>query len=363
MTVQTDFYVPDFEIIINGQSFRYGRNVDVMSVSITETINQADSFSITVREHNPKPGRFASGDLAWLDNNLFDEGNQIEIELGYQNNRAVKLKGHIMGMNVNFPESGAPTLTVRGYSLYHQLHRKKRRKPFDAKTDSGIAREIAGALGLRPDVKEVDMQHPLVSPIGTSYAAILEERAKRLNFEVKVKDDTLIFKRPTYLVSASPALTLVWGESLRSFAPNVSIHNMPTKIEARNTQTGQGGSKKEALVGSATVEDVPSVLGSTSGLARAKDSFGDSVLLAGDQRLASPGEAKSLPKAEMERRALDYIVAHGSCIGNPQLVSRQVIELKGLGKRFSGKYYVTSTTHTIGTNGYLTEFEAKRDGR
>ena len=66
-------------------------------------------------------------------------------------------------------------------------------------------------------------------------------------------------------------------------------------------------------------------------------------------------------RAELERRDLDYITAHGSCMGNPQLVSRIVIELKRLGAKLSGRYYVTSTTHTIDANGYRTEFEAKRD--
>ena len=129
MSVRTDFYVPDFEIIIEGQSFRYGSSVDVVSVRITETINQADSFEFTVREHNPKPERFASGELTWLDSHTFDELNKIQVEVGYQGNRAIKLKGKITGFNVTFPESGAPTLTVRGLSQYDELFRARGASP------------------------------------------------------------------------------------------------------------------------------------------------------------------------------------------------------------------------------------------
>ena len=50
-------------------------------------------------------------------------------------------------------------------------------------------------------------------------------------------------------------------------------------------------------------------------------------------------------------------------MGNPKLQSRVLVELKGLGRRFSGNYYVTSTTHTIDSGGYRTDFEAKRNAR
>ena len=103
MTVNTDFYVPDFLIFINGEPFRYGDNVDVVSVSITETINQADSFTFTVREHNPQPGRFASGEMTWLDSERFEEGNIIRIEMGYQGNRTVRARGEEQGPDGHVP--------------------------------------------------------------------------------------------------------------------------------------------------------------------------------------------------------------------------------------------------------------------
>ena len=362
MTVNTEFYVPDFKIEINGRTFIHGTTVDIISVSITETTNQSDSFSITVREHNPQPERFASNQLTWLDNKVFDEGGKIKIEMGYQNNRAVKLYGHITGMSASFPESGAPTLAVRGQSFYHQLHRKTSRKPFDAKTDSDIARAIAAELNLKSDIEDIDLEHPLVSPEGATYASILQERAKRLYYEIAIKEDTLIFRRPTYLVNTDTELVLVWGESLRSFTPTVHTNNMPSQVDARNTQTAQGGGK-QALASSIQAGQITCRLGETSGLELAQKIFGESIVLDEDQRIASQAEANVLPRARMESRAIEYITGRGSCIGKPELISRKVVHLKGLGRRFSGKYYVTSTTHSIDASGYRTEFDAKRDGR
>ena len=148
-----------------------------------------------------RPERFASNDLTWLDNEVFDEGSKIKIEMGYRDNRAVKLYGHITGMNASFPESGAPTLTVRGQSHYTtNCIENDARKPFDPKRTATLRRAIARDLGLEARRRRDDVEHPLVSPEGATYAAILQERAKRLNYEIAIKDDKLIFKRPTYLV-------------------------------------------------------------------------------------------------------------------------------------------------------------------
>ena len=362
MTVATETYVPSFQITVGGKELDYGMTTDIVSVSITETSNRADSFSISMREHYPNPELLRDGRLSWTDNTAFGEGEKIKIALGYLNDRGVKLEGYITGIALSFSEDGRSTMTVRGYNKYQDLQRNRLLKPFESNTYSGIAREIAGRVDLSADVDDAGAEHSLLSPKGGTYAAILEACAKRINFEVAVKQKTLMFKRPHYLVDSSPSLKLIWGQGLRSFSVDTTTHNMVSTVNVRNTQTGQGGPKKP-LVGMATARDVPAKLGSTSGLERAQRTWKSNDVLLDDQRLSKPGEAKQVAQADLERRALDYMTGNGSCIGNPKLLSRTVITLENLGPRCSGNYYVTSTTHTVDAGGYRTEFVAKRDGR
>ena len=104
-------------------------------------------------------------------------------------------------------------------------------------------------------------------------------------------------------------------------------------------------------------------MGTRSGQQIVQESFGDSQQLVRDHEIDSSGEAIEVAKARLEAAGMGYIVGQGSCIGNPDLRSRNMIELKGLGKRFSGLYYVTSTTHTINSSGYLTNFNVQRNAR
>jgi phage protein D len=369
-------YSPYFEIRIKGTDLKHGVTVDVLSVSVTDTANQADSFSITVRDRHSEPGRFAGGaKLKWMDSGLFDEGNEVEIKLGYA--KALGFRGDITAVSASFPESGLPTLNVRGFSHYHRLQRYQRNRPFVAKTVSGIAEEIAGNMGLGSKVDRVDLKRPYEATQNLTYAEILKQRADPIDFEVVVKYNeeskrsTLYFQKPGYLASLSPALTLEWGKDLRSFSPSLSTYNIVTEVGVRASQTSHGG-KKEPLIGKASVGDLKPKMGAKTGPEIAEDCFkrmrpkdvpNPMLHIHQDRDIELPKEASEVAKAQLRRKALDFISGRGSCAGNPKLRARTVIELKGLGERFSGKYYVTSATHTIDAGGYRTDFEVKRNAR
>jgi len=300
-----------------------------------------------------------------LDDGLFDEGNKVEIQIGYVDGTPFEFWGEITAITPNFPESGLPTLTVRGFSYYHRLQRCRRSKAFKKIKDSDIAKKLADATKptkLKAEVDDTGIEYRLVSAKDVTFASLLKQRAQRIGYEVVVKKDILYFQRPRYLVEHSPALTLEWGRDLRSFSPNLSTYNMVTEVKVRASQTSRGKGK-DPLVGTASAGKEGFVMGDKAGSQIAKEIFGENSVLADDHNVTTQKEANDMAQAQLEAKSLGFISGRGSCIGNPQLVARQVINLKGLGKRFSGIYYVTSTTHTIDASGYRTDFEAKRNAR
>jgi phage protein D len=75
----------------------------------------------------------------------------------------------------------------------------------------------------------------------------------------------------------------------------------------------------------------------------------------------SQREAEGLATAILRANAQGMIVGRGATVGIPQLRSGVKLAIGGLGPRFSGRYFTTSTTHTIGGSGYRTEFAARRE--
>lgn len=70
-------------------------------------------------------------------------------------------------------------------------------------------------------------------------------------------------------------------------------------------------------------------------------------------------QADAIAKAEFDKANDTFIKGEVECIGLPQIRTGVWINLDKMGKRFSGKYYVTETTHTIDGNGYRTRFSVK----
>lgn len=358
-------YAPDFHIYIDGVDARYDLGVEVLSVSVVDTSNQADSFTFTVKERHPGAGLFVGGArLQWLDSDLFREGSRVEIALGYVQNLRLMLTGDITAMSASFPEGGAPTLTVRGFSAYHRLQRERRTQPFVGETVSEVAKEIAQAMGLMSDVDPVNIKQDYKASQKETYAAILKRYADRIGYEVTVKNDELLFKKPGYVAQPDPALTFLWGRDLRSFSPSLSTYNMITKVQVKASQTSHARGK---IALESTADDVPerAKMGTHTGpsVARKLNGGRHNELLFPDHNIANKEEADEVAQAQLMIKALDFISGHCVCIGNPDLMARQVVELDGLGARFSGRYYAVSATHTIDAGGYRTEFDVKRNAR
>ena len=139
------------------------------------------------------------------------------------------------------------------------------------------------------------------------------------------------------------------------------LHGLVTEVIVRGPQTSRGGDKIP-IVGSAKAGDEGVNLGSTVASKIAKDKFGDAQKVSCDHNVASQEEANAMAKAQLQATSMGFITGRGSCIGEPRLEARTVIELKGLGRRFSGSYYVTSVTHTINGSGYRSDFDVRRNG-
>jgi uncharacterized protein len=77
--------------------------------------------------------------------------------------------------------------------------------------------------------------------------------------------------------------------------------------------------------------------------------------------VASQAEADQHAKALFNNLCLNFVTGNASTIGVPDIRSGSVVELQGLGPSFSGQYYIDKATHTMGGNGYQTDFTVKRN--
>jgi phage protein D len=69
--------------------------------------------------------------------------------------------------------------------------------------------------------------------------------------------------------------------------------------------------------------------------------------------------ARAMATARLATINQELVNGTGSVPGIPELRAGSQVYLWGLGKRFSGRYFVTGTTHNLGMSGYTTQFECR----
>jgi phage protein D len=65
--------------------------------------------------------------------------------------------------------------------------------------------------------------------------------------------------------------------------------------------------------------------------------------------------------AHLRGLAATLITGSGVSVGLPELRAGRLVEIIGLGARFSGLYRLTKTTHTFGSSGYTTAFDVRKE--
>jgi uncharacterized protein len=359
----TDYYAPAFLVEIEGQELDQESKADVLELKVVMDLENMTSCQLTVNNWDDR-----SFDLKYSDKATFDVGNRVHVQVGYAGELRSMLRGQISTLAPRFPESGQPTIDV---SVLDGMLKLRDRKPAEGETrkyvnkaDHEIAKAIAQRNGMRPVVTEEGPKHEEVVQKNQDDASFLMERAKRIDFDCYVLtdpdsgQDTLNFVRPTDARDARAVRVyeFIWGKSLISFAPVLTLSRQVASVTVR----GWDARTKEPISYKATPSDLPgSSGGGTSGPKAAEDTLGAKEEAVVDAPVQSEQEARELAISLLRERAYEFITGKGRAIGIPDLRPGDNVQLSGLGKRFSGQYYVTKVEHTVGNAGYTTDFDVR----
>ena len=346
----TETLIADYEISSAGSRIPPEAQALVAAIEVDQDVENAGMFSLVLHAGEREQARYT-----WIDADLFKPGTGIKIKIGYGSTLTTMIAGEITALTPEYPDNGAVVLRVRGYDRLYRLGFGRKTYAFRNMKDSDIASQIAQDWSLTPQVDATDATLDYVLQCNQTDREFLMERARRLRYELRVEDGTLYFQKPKE--DAAAALTLTYGETLVDFFPTLSTVHQTSKAAVQ----GWSVKDKKAVSGTAVSGDVvSSMAGSESGPKAAERIAGERVLVLAGENVATQGEAEALAKAALNRAAMEYITGEGSSVGSPDIKAGTVVELLGLGQRFSGRYYVTACRHILGGHGYHTHFTVRR---
>jgi uncharacterized protein involved in type VI secretion and phage assembly len=334
----------EVEVQVGGTPFGDEELARLLEVRLKDNLMLPDSFLL----------RVADPMFSWIDTKFFDIGKEVEISLGGPDARRMNpvFKGQITSLEPEFGEAGI-VLVVRGYDQSHALNRTKHTETYQNVTSSDIAKKVAQRAGLAPgqiDDSGPNPPHAFVQQNNETDWEFLWRLARKHDFEVVVVDKTLDFRK-----AGGPrgytTRRLRWGEDLLSFRPRVTGVQQVKEVTVRGWDPGS----KDVIEATAEVEHV----GSEIGIKRDEivDALGGGSVIVPDAPVASPGEAQELAKSIASQFAQAYLEAEGTCRGDARILAGTKLEIDGVGRRFSGTYECSSTTHIFrGVTGYETHF-------
>ena len=350
MGVDARLFTSTAHIKVNGSELSDAEMRRVSEVVVEQSLHLPDMFVLRLHDAGDDTNPSQVVYFKNLDADSFPIGGEVEIEMGRAEEPAVVFKGEITAVQLDVGLGRPPMLVVRGYARSHRLHRGRQSKSYLNVSDSDVVTKIGQTVGLQVKVDATSIVHPYLLQTNQTNWEFLKERAARVGYELFVEDRTLHFRKPTNGQDLAPEQKL-W-ENLLSLRVNVSSAFQADSVVVR----GWDPQQKEALVGTATKGDLAPKTGIGKTGAQTASTFGSSTVYVVNRPVANQSEAKDL--AEAVYNALDgsYIQAEGLCLGDPSIRAGMTIEMKTIGTRLSGKYYLTSATHTLSSEGYTTAF-------
>lgn len=380
------FYVPRFEIYVQGEKLKANVVDDILQVTYKDKINTIDTFTIEINnwDADKRTFKFAPPQKGY--EGIFDPGQKIDIRMGYYKNVRKMMHGVITELQPNFPESGASTLSVSGLNELHRFRTEKHTYSWTdgTKTDTDIAEELCGrpvqkglpGLSLAIDTNPSQDEQPFELVYMKSQYDIdfLEQLAHRHGYEIYLEDETdtptLFFGLPDN--SGTPTYQLEWGKSLISFRPNLNTSKQVNKVVVRAWDRKANKAIEEEYTLQQLWKDENKSQAEIARLSAIAKTYQNRTEVVTNEPMRTRAQAKSRAKAVLIEKNNELLVATATTIGLPDLRSGCSVQILGLGVQhsstgssrgascdFNGEYFVEESTHTISGSGYRTEFSAR----
>ncbi|HEY9245245.1 MAG TPA: hypothetical protein VIO11_00210, partial [Candidatus Methanoperedens sp.] len=265
------------------------------------------------------------------------------------------MTGEITSLEFSFEKT--PFLEIRGYDRLHRLRFGTMRRSFKNMKDSDIASSIASEINLTPEVEPTGTVYPYIFQNNQSNYEFLHERAKRIGYELLVDDKTFIFRKSKE--NESPRITLEYGKNFQNFSVQIKALTEGSKVELRGWDIKR---KKEITSTVSKGSERTKMAGKESGFEMTENVFNTSTVAIVDNMIMDPDDAQNIAAARYNLMLKEFITGHGKCTGKPDIRAGKTMQIKGLGERLSGTYYVVSTVHSIKKGVYNTSFKVRRTG-
>ena len=334
--------IPQCYIKIDGSDLADTVFDDVIEVTVESSLHLASAATITFFD-DANAGREA---LTLIDSAQFDLGKSVTISIKQENTTTQIFDGEIVEVEPEFRQDGIRYI-VRAFDKLHRLARGRKVRTFTQVSDSDLVSQIAGEEKMSANVTSTTQIYDVIMQHNQTNLEFLQQRAAAVGHLLYVSAGKLEFHPPT---SPASDVTVTWNEDLVAFSPRATAVDQVDSVSVR----GWNPKTKEAIVGEASSEPAALV---SNGTTVNGSTFGAAKHLVIEWPMPTQDAAQKLATSLRTSLKGRSIHAEGVTSGTPGIVAGKWLEVKKVGTKFNGKYFITNAIHTYGARGgYSTSF-------
>jgi len=320
-------------------------SVKIVSVEINKTINKISIARIVVLDGDMPDDAFPVSDA-----DSFKPGAEIKISAGYDQTDESIFEGVVIrhGIKISGANYARLVIECRDKAVGMTIGRKNANY-VDQKDSDIITKLIGNCSGLTADVGSTDTQYKeLVQYYCTDWDFMIA-RAEVNGLLAIVDAGTVTVKAPQ--TSAAATLTVTYGVDLMEFHADIDARTQLTSVKGTTWDMATQAVQEQ--------EASPQTLNTQGNL--------DSATLAkviglDAYRLQTPvtmesGALKAWADGQQLKAGLARIRGRMKFQGSAKAKPGALIELKGVGARFSGNVFVSAVNHEIENGNWITEVE------
>jgi Rhs element Vgr protein len=332
------------KITITSDGSLIADTIRIISVEVNKAVNRIPTARISILDGDMPKDDFPVSNL-----DVFAPGKAIVISAGYGSKVAVVFQGVVVRHGIKISNNNEARLQIECKHKAVALTIGKKNANYVDLKDSDIISKLISPCGASADVAASDTQHKEIVQYYSSDWDFLVSRAEANGFLV-IPDDTSVLVKPPQ-TSAAAVLKVTYGIDLMAFQADIDARTQLQSVvgaawdpgtQAVVQQTAKPASLYEQ--GNLKADDLAKVAGPAT------------YRLQTAVPLES-GEIKAWTAARQMKAALAKIRGKMKFQGNANAKPGAMIELVGVGKRFSGKVFVSAVNHEISDGNWITEVE------
>jgi len=334
---------------------------DVLTFQYVDAERKADKATLTVRNE----------DLSQFDDPVWRKGSRLIFQWGYPAAMSPPRVAVITSVK------GFKELTIEARAESVLMNKSTRSRSFDGQRISDIARAIAKEYGYGDSQQHIDETEQVLEVVSQSNrtdAQFLRRWASRLGFEFYVDFDGFHFHERR--LGSRPVRVLRYhiDQGGGDILGEPSIENDITARPGKVTVKGRDAKTRKDIDESADNDSDTGrdTLGPVLELTVDRDTGATSSKIIPEERLGADTTvitadkdstaAQRRAKGRFRRAQLVAVKMGVTIIGDPLMLAKSIVQIEGMGKRLSIRYYVEEVTHSFSTSGYTCSLKLVSDG-